>query len=266
MVRVESYYDQNADGEWQRLERHRTEFAVTMRALHEYLPPAPATILDIGGGPGRYAIALAREGYTVTIADLSAASLNLADRKAQQAGVRLRGLIHASALDLSVIDTSSYDVVLLMGPLYHLLTAEERGQAAAEARRVLKPRGRIFATFITRFAPFRDAANKEPLWIVQDPPYTEHLLATGQHTNAPGFTDAYFAHPGEVIPLMESAGFSTIVLVGCEGVVAGLEAGVGALTGRAWQAWVDLNYRLGKDPTLHGAADHLLYIGKSPSP
>ncbi len=59
MNEIEAFYDENAQYEWERLERHRTEFAVTLRALKDYLPPAPAKILDVGGGPGRYAIALA---------------------------------------------------------------------------------------------------------------------------------------------------------------------------------------------------------------
>jgi len=56
--RVESYYNLHTEQEWQPLDQHRTEFAVTMKALEEYLPPAPCSIIDIGGGPGRYAIAL----------------------------------------------------------------------------------------------------------------------------------------------------------------------------------------------------------------
>ncbi|MDP9311783.1 MAG: class I SAM-dependent methyltransferase, partial [Chloroflexota bacterium] len=63
MHRVEHFYNTNAHAEWMRLDRHRTEFAVTLRALAEFLPPPPATLLDVGGGPGRYAITLARQGY-----------------------------------------------------------------------------------------------------------------------------------------------------------------------------------------------------------
>jgi S-adenosylmethionine-dependent methyltransferase len=62
MSRVGSYYDRRAEDEWTRLERHRTEWAVTLRALREYLPTPPCRIADIGGGPGRYAIELARQG------------------------------------------------------------------------------------------------------------------------------------------------------------------------------------------------------------
>ena len=64
---------------------------------------------------------------------------------------------------------------------------------------------------------------------------------------------------------MESCGVKSLRLVSCEGVVAGHEGKVNELTGQAWQAWVELNYRLGQEPSLHGAADHLLYIGEKSS-
>ena len=77
---VERLYDQGAGREWEREERHRTEFAVTRRALSQHLPPPPARVLDCGGGPGRYAIELARQGYAVTLFDLSSACLQLAEK------------------------------------------------------------------------------------------------------------------------------------------------------------------------------------------
>ena len=79
---VEAMYDADSEREWQRLVRHRTEFGVTMRALDDYLPSAPAKILDIGGGPGRYAIVLTQQGYEVTLLDLSQNNLTLARQKA----------------------------------------------------------------------------------------------------------------------------------------------------------------------------------------
>ena len=61
---------------------------------------------------------------------------------------------------------------------------------------------------------------------------------------------------------METAGFETMNLIGCEGVVAGHEEDINKVEGELWDTWVALNYRLGQEPSLHGAADHLLYIGK----
>ncbi|PDW00982.1 class I SAM-dependent methyltransferase [Candidatus Chloroploca asiatica] len=266
MSRVASFYDAYGEREWLRLERHRTEFAVTMRVLNAALPPAPARVLDLGGGPGRYSVALAAQGYQVTLVDLSATQLAQARDYAERSAVMLEAVIQADALALPATISGPYDAVLLFGPLYHLLTQAERAQAVAEACTRLRPGGLLAATFVSRFAPFRDAAAKDPLWIIQDPAYTEHVLRTGVHDRGELFPQAYFAHPTEVVPLMEAAGLTTQALIGVEGIVAGHEEQVNAVTGAAWDAWVDLNERLGRDPALIGAADHLLYLGNKPVP
>jgi 2-polyprenyl-3-methyl-5-hydroxy-6-metoxy-1,4-benzoquinol methylase len=84
MTDVERYNDAHPEREWGRLDRDRVEFAVTLRALDEYLPPAPARVLDIGGGPGRYAIELSRRGYDVTLSDVAEVELSLATEKASE--------------------------------------------------------------------------------------------------------------------------------------------------------------------------------------
>jgi S-adenosylmethionine-dependent methyltransferase len=261
MSSVEQYYNQHSTAEWQRLDRHRTEFAITLRALREFLPSPPAAILDIGGGPGRYAITLAQQGYQVTLADVAQQNLALAVQQATTANVQLTRVVHANALELVTIPSGAYDAVLLLGPLYHLLTTHERLQAVQEARRVLTSNGILFAAFITRFAPFRNTAKHNPLWLVQNRAYAEQLLNTGVHDVTASFTHAYFAHPEEICPFMEGAGLHTLELIGCEGVVSEIEERVNQLTGEAWEMWVELNYRLGKERSLHGAAEHLLYIG-----
>jgi len=57
-------------------------------------------------------------------------------------------------------------------------------------------------------------------------------------------------------------GFATLDLRACEGVVSQIEERVNTLAGELWQAWVDLNYRLGRDPSVHGCAEHVLYVGR----
>jgi S-adenosylmethionine-dependent methyltransferase len=270
MSKIETYYDSGPEIEWRRLERHRTEFAETMLALREYLPDAPATILDIGGGPGRYAIALTQLRHAVTLLDLSQANLAFAQNKAQEAGVELAAYVYGNALDLSQFPSESYDAVLLMGPLYHLLEAEKRERAIQEALRVLKTGGRLFAAFITRLVPIRFAAITAPSLIIEDREQFGSILASGvyrrepdQHfSDAQGFIDAYFAHHHEIRPLMEQFGLRTLDLIACEGMISRIEEKVNALTGEAWEEWVKLNYTWGKDPALHGTAEHLLYVGQ----
>ncbi|TLN04118.1 methyltransferase domain-containing protein, partial [bacterium] len=259
---VEEYYDQISQREWERFDRHPTEFSVTQRALCDHLPAAPAKILDIGGGPGRYAIWLTQKGYTVTLLDLSRQNLALARSKSSETGLKLEAVMHGNALDLSAFPDESFDVVLLMGPLYHLVKEEERRRAIFEARRVLKTGGRLFVAFICRFAIVRYDSHALPLELMENPQFTTRVLENGINDGALGFTEAYLAHPDEIQPLMESCGLRMLDMVGVEGIVAGHEEGVNALNGPAWEYWVDLNYRLGRDSSLRGASDHILYIGE----
>lgn len=259
---VEDFYNSQAQREWERFDRHPTEFAVTQKALARYLPPPPARILDCGGGPGRYAIHLAGCGYAVTLLDLAQANLDLAAQKAAEAGVGLHGLHHGNALDLTHFAAKPFDALLLMGPLYHLVRLEDRQQALRQAYQALKPGGMIFAAFITLYAPLRYDARNLPMELVENPRMTEQILSSGVNEPAFGFTEAYFAKPEEIIPLVESAGFKTHLLLGQEGIVAGMEEGVNALSGAAWAYWAELNYRLGQHPALLGASDHILYIGQ----
>ena len=237
MNAVERFYDQDVHGEWGRLERHRTEFAVTMLALNEFLPSPPAHIFDVGGGPGRYAISLAEQGYTVTLLDLSQTSLDRAAEHAAAAGVQLNDIYHGSAVDLSQFPDEAYNALLLLGPFYHLVDAEERKAALNEAYRVLKPGGLIFAAFLTQYSALRVCAERFPKWLAANADYAERILSTGVHHGEWGFTTAYHVHPDEVVPFMASGGFTHLQSVGCEGIAAHAEEQINQLSGAGWTWW-----------------------------
>lgn len=262
MTNVERYYDGNAHSEWARLDRDRIEFAVTLRALDEYLPPPPARVLDIGGGPGRYAMELTRRGYQVTLADISEGGLSLAFEKAAEASVTLAAVTKADARDLSRFGDATFDAVLLMGPLYHLLDEIDRRRSVEEAVRVARPGAVVMATNITRYAAIRFWAKREPMRVVSDRDVYEQQIATGKTPNALGFTDMYLMRPAELAKLFEGTGVSHTVTVACEGVVSMICEKLNELEGEPWDYWVDLDYRAGKDPDTHGLAEHMLYIGR----
>lgn len=261
---VERYYDTNAEKEWGRTNRHRTEFAVTRRVLIDYLPTGRLKIADIGGGPGRYAIFLARLGHQVTLVDLSTAELEIALARAQEAGTNLCQIIQANALDLSNLPPNEFDAVLLMGPLYHLQEEKDRRRAVDEALRILKPGCLLFAAFITRFAPYRDYAANLPEDVFAEKEGWLRMLEDGRNFGE-GFPGAFFEHPNHILPFMESCGLQTLQMIGVEGVTAGHEDKINALQGEMFEFWADLNYRLGRDPILWGSANHLLYVGRKPN-
>ncbi|MBN1874490.1 MAG: methyltransferase domain-containing protein [Anaerolineae bacterium] len=263
---IQALYAQDTLREWERMERHSTEFAVTLRALAEYLPPAPARVLDCGGGPGRYAIELTRRGYAVTLFDLTPELLALAEKKAVEAGIALAGYEQGTATDLSRFPDASFDAVLVMGPLYHLLEAADRRQVAAEAYRVVRPGGIVALAFITRYAGHHDALARYPHRALEQVETYTKILETGQllpEEDRIGFV-AYFTHPTEVDPLCREAGFKILTTLGVEGLASMHEAGLSALDAEGQQFWLDFNYRVAADPSIHGAVEHLLAICRKP--
>ncbi len=261
--RVEGFYNSSSQAEWDRLDRHRMEFATTLRAMREFIPSG-SRILDVGGGPGRYSIELAKRGHKVTLFDLSSASVALGKQKAAELGARIEDFVCGDALDLSRFADSSFDVVLLMGPLYHLTVPQDREQAIREATRVLRKGGLLFAAFITRYAVYVDLLKLGPGTIAEYGPAYERLMETGVHIpnkQNPGFTDAFFIHPMDIERLMSPHGLVTRRLAVAEGLIAPVESAVNALPEEQFDAWVDVCYRLGTDPVTWGAGEHMLYVG-----
>jgi len=263
---IAQYYDGRVDDEWERMDRHRTEYALTSRALAECLPPPPVHILDCGSGPGRYAIELARQGYRVTVFDLSGENLRRARRKAEEAGVELHGYVQGNAINLSQFQDEAFDAVLLMGPLYHLLDQSERLLALQESQRVLKSGGPLLAAFIGRYSGHMDAAGRNPQVVIEQQDVSERLLASGKLYNPqqPGGFIAYMAHPAEIQPLVQQAELELERLINLEGLVAGNESQINDLSEPCWQTWAEINARVSEDPCLLGAANHLLAVARKP--
>jgi len=262
MEDVQKYYDKIVEDEFQRLNRHRTEYYVTLRCFEEYMPNPPQKILDVGGGPGRYSIELAKKGYNVTLIDLSLENINLAKKVSKEKGVLLNDYIHGNAINLTNHINETFDIILLMGPLYHLPKLNERKKVLNESLKLLKPNGLIFASFITRYAMIRDLARKNPKWIANNYSYVKSIIDSGIHVNSDFFTSAYFAHPNEVIPFMEEENLTTLDLIGCEGLIGGIEEEVNKLEGKEFENWLDLNYYMRREQSLIGSSLHLLYVGQ----
>lgn len=265
MNRIEQFYNGNPQYEWGRLERHRVEYGLTLRALEEHLPAPPAEVVDIGGSVGRYAIELTRRGYAVTLVDVSGKCLAFAREKADEAGVALAGFIQADVRDLSGIAEENYDAALLMGPLYHLLEHPQRLQAVGEARRVLRPGGLVFAAFICIYAVVKYALATCPEYIVSRREEWESIRETGvfrRPEGSEGFIDAWFARPRDIPPLMAEGGFEQWDFLGCEVLATELEDKINQADDELHRQWIDLLYSLSRDPCILGGSAHLLYVGK----
>jgi ubiquinone/menaquinone biosynthesis C-methylase UbiE len=189
--------------------------------LRRFLPPVPAVVLDIGGGPGAHACWLSELGYEVHLIDIVPLHVELA-RKAsdRQPHAPLSSAEVGDARSLTWADCS-VDAVMMFGPLYHLTDKRDRLTALSEAYRVLKPGGSILAVGISRFASALDGLRSG---FLEDPSFVEIVfedLESGRHRNPTDhpeyFMETFFHHPDELQGELSEAGFNVKGVFGVEG-------------------------------------------------
>ena len=140
---LEKYYGKFCE-EKRLASRHgQVEFTTTMKYIHEYLKDYDdPSILEVGAGTGRYSCSLALEGYDVSAIEL--VKNNLGVLKAKKTSVKA---YLGNALNLPRFKDNSFEMVLLLGPMYHLISFEDKVQALKEAKRVCKENGKIIIAY-----------------------------------------------------------------------------------------------------------------------
>jgi SAM-dependent methyltransferase len=245
----------------------RLEFIRTKELLARRLSEQPLDILDVGGASGRYASWLAGLGHRVHLID--PVPLHLDQARAIAAANASFEVSSGDARSLAFAD-GSFDVVLLLGPLYHLVERNERLSCLREARRVLRQGGWLAAAAISRFASSFDGIVKG---FATDPSFrgrVEHALVTGTHRNdaetAGQFTTAFFHRPEELRAELASARFHVDAVYGVEGP-GGYQADDGP-------DWLDESYRayivelarlVETEPSVLGFGPHLLAMASPTS-
>jgi ubiquinone/menaquinone biosynthesis C-methylase UbiE len=243
------------------------EYLRTRELLSRYLPPVPATVLDVGGGAGAYALPLAREGYSVHLIDpvplhvQRAKAGSIAQPEAPLAGAEVGDARYLSRGEAGA------DAVLLLGPLYHLTLRDDRLLALREARRVVRPGGVVLAAAISRFASTIDGLSSGFLADDEFEVIVERDLREGQHRNPARrtgwFTTAYFHRPVELREEAEGAGLAVEGLFGIEGPAWAVPDLATWLEDPARRAKLFAALRrVEAEPELLGTSAHLLLVGR----
>ncbi|MEV0583967.1 class I SAM-dependent methyltransferase [Nonomuraea sp. NPDC050310] len=206
-----AYYAQDREHTRLREGHGRLEFWRTQDVLRRVLPPAPARVLDVGGGTGVHAEWLAADGYEVELLD--PVPLHV-ERAAELPGVTAR---LGDARDLPVPD-GSVDAALLLGPLYHLADRADRVRALAEAHRVVRPGGVVAAATINRFAGVHDTLRTGSYFTEVERVAARSAADTGAMRSPGGFV-AYFHSPEEVPVEFAEAGLGGVTQYGLEGTL-----------------------------------------------
>ncbi len=235
----------------------RLEHLRTRELLRRFLP-GRARILDVGGGTGVHAAWLAGEGHTVHLIDVVPSHV---DTAATLPGVtaRIGDARHLPAAD------ATYDVVLLLGPLYHLVDAPDRARALTEARRVLRPGGLLAAAGISRYLSLLETGAAGTLSADRVAPIHD-VVTTGAYDGHAGFVPTHWHTAAELHDELAAAGFTGTDVYGVEGPAwpALDEAGLTAFDSRV-EAALRAARLAERDPHLIHASAHLLALAHRPA-
>ncbi|WP_405959375.1 methyltransferase domain-containing protein [Streptomyces sp. NBC_00868] len=257
---IEHFYSQviDEDGRLTTSADGRLELLRTQEILRRYLPTAPARVLDVGGGTGVHARWLVDDGYEVELIDPVARHVEQAAKVCPSALGDARNL---------TAPNGSYDVVQVLGPLYHLPDAKDRQMALSEARRVAKPGGLVAAAAINRYSSLFEHVTYAHLHTERLQTAVSKILSTAVHDGR-GFTLAYFHRAEELAAEMHDAGFTDVEVFGVEGPAWSLLKAVeqsGGTPSEDMVASALTAARMAEPyPELLAASSHLLAVGRAP--
>jgi ubiquinone/menaquinone biosynthesis C-methylase UbiE len=269
-ISISEYYKRFGEEERLQVGMGKLEFARTKDLLLRFFPPAPALVLDVGGGAGPYSSWLARRGHRVHLVEPSPRLIEKARQLSKsQAGKSLFHCHQGDARSLDFPDAFA-DAVLLFGPLYHLTGEQDRRRALREAWRVLQKNGLVVCTAISRFASAIDGLVRE---FFKETVFYEMIgrdLSCGQHRNPTDnldfFTDAYFHRPGELISELEGAGFVCSQVFPVEGLGIFLRDFDAIWADESLRArLLDIIAKSESEESILGISPHLLGIARRPA-
>ena len=234
---------------------HYIEFITTTHYIEKYLKPGDR-LLEVGAGTGAYSLYYANKGYQVDALELVQANVDVMKSKIKD-GMNIN-VIQGNALDLSMYDDNTFDVTLVLGPLYHVFKKNEEEQAIKEAIRVTKPNGKILIAFILFDLTmlvwgfqekniYENYGEDKQVSLDFKPNNSEKLI----------FNMRYFS---EVKELMNKFNVKKICYVATDGVGRVMKENINNMTDAEYKMFVDYHLSICEREDLIGFSGHILSI------
>lgn len=251
MTKLEEYY--NKFNEEKRLDsRHgRIEFEISMKYIHDYLKPGDR-IADIGAGTGRYSIPLHNEGFDVTAVEY--VQHNLGRIKAKCPELKA---FKGNALRLKRLADNSFDATIFFGPMYHLLSYEEKATALKEAKRITRPGGYIFVAYVMNEYSILTYGFKEKhiLECIKNGTIDESF-----HT-IPGEDDLYsFVRLEDIEQLNKEVGLERVKIFSPDGPANHMRPFLNALSEEEFELFIQYQLSVCERADLMGASAHVVDV------
>ena len=263
---IADYYNKGAekgrlDNETNQLEKIRT-----LDIFKRYIPKSAKIVVDVGGGAGVYSFVLSEQGFNVHLIDAIPLHIEQAKEINKNHNHPLESIVVGDARNLQFTDSFA-DIVLLLGPMYHLTEKKDRLKSLSESYRILKPGGIIFTAGISKYASLLDGFDRKFILDEEFRKIVNEDLKTSQHKNPTNkehyFTTAFFHDPNELLIEHVEVGFNDLELLAVEGPL-GLLGNITEYLTDEEKINILLEYtrKIEKETSLIGASSHILVIAK----
>ena len=252
---LQAYYETH-DEDGRLLSRTgQIEFLTTMRYIEKYLKPG-MRILEIGAATGRYSHTLARMGYRVDAIELLEHNISIF-RENTQPGEKIT-ITQGNAIDLSAFPSDTYDMTLLLGPMYHLFSTEEQHQALSEALRVTKPGGLLFTAYCNNEATIYNFCFMRGYLF--DPHFFPLIdKETFKCTSNP--EDRFVLHrPEEIDALMADLPAQRLHFIGTDMMTQYITNTIEEMSEEMYQYYLKYHFLICERPDMIGITNHYLDI------
>ena len=256
------YYQNN--GEAFRFQRQQLEYLITLQLLVHYLP-SPCRVLELGAGAGAYTIELVQAGHDVVANDLSEPLLKQNEQTLK--GVKGGKVSFAPGEGRNVMQSlkgQTFDAVLIMGPLYHLIQESERRETLELAKTLLKKGGKILSAHMSRTGFIKYVFQKTPGLVLTNPQAVTEVWQNGFNAHHPrnGHFRGYWTTPLEAKQLVESAGLKFLQIHSQDAGTGGDDEVFNTLPMEQKLAWSTFLFRLSADPNTWGDARHFICVSE----
>ena len=258
---VESYENYREEERLSTNNARRIEFITTVRALDELIVDKKK-ILDCAAGTGAYAFYLADKGHDVTATDITPRHIEVIKEVEKNKTYKMDARV-LDATDMSIFENETFDVVLNMGPFYHLIHEEDRKKCFEESLRVLKKGGLLITTYIPRYYVFQYVAMQNDYFL--DEKLAKKLTETGvlRHDDEKCFwTDTYYSTDEEMECLYKAYGMEVVDHFAQDGATPHFSKKVDEWNDEQFKIWCDYHYSICRQKSLLGASNHVMIVGK----
>lgn len=258
---VESYENYKEEERLTTNNARKIEFITTTRVLNE-LFRNHTKILDCAAGTGAYAFYFAEQGYDVTATDITPRHIEIIRSKLTGKNYAMDTAV-LDATDMNVFADETFDVVLNMGPFYHLITETQREKCISESLRVLKKGGLLVTAYIPRYYVFQLVAMTNDKYL--DAELAQQIIQTGvlRHDDEKCFwTDTYYSTKDEMERIYKTHGIEIIDHFAQDGLTPLFSDKVDNWSEDQFEIWSDYHYSVCREESIMGASNHVIIVGR----